>query len=177
VKIHIASGNTGDIIRNLESGQINLGFIRPVENIGSLRFFSIAHERYFLAVGHCNPLVERDEISIDDLRDQKIIAFNRQNLSFSERYFNEKFEAYDLTKNIAYTCDDTWSLVSLVAAGLGIGFAPEWTLELPNRAFELKKVKGIDFRIGLGVAWNKEDPTASRDDIVDIARSLARPGR
>ncbi len=55
--------------------------------------------------------------------------------------------------------------------------APEWTEGLPNRAFELKAVRGIDFRIGLGVAWNKEDPTASRDDIVDIARSLARPGR
>jgi DNA-binding transcriptional LysR family regulator len=166
VKIPIASGNTGEIIRNLESGQINLGFIRPVENIGSLR-----------AVGHGNPLAERDEITIDDLSDQKIIAFSRQNLSFTERYFDEKFEAYDLTKNIAYTCDDTYSLVSLVAAGLGIGFAPEWTLQLPNRAFELKKVRGIDFRIGLGVAWNKEDPTAARDDIVDIARSLARPGR
>jgi hypothetical protein len=49
--------------------------------------------------------------------------------------------------------------------------------DLPNHAFELRKVRGIDFRIGLGVAWNKEDPTALRDDIVDIARSLARPGR
>ncbi|KQV21610.1 LysR family transcriptional regulator [Rhizobium sp. Root1203] len=177
VRIHISSGNTGDIIRSLESGQINLGFIRPVENIGCLRFCSIAHERYHLAVAHSNPLASREEITIDDLRDQKIIAFNRQNLSFTERYFNEKFEEYDLTANIAYSCDDTYSLVSLVSAGLGIGFAPEWTLDLPNRAFELKKVRGIDFRIGLGVAWNKDDPTASRDDIIDIARSLARPGR
>ncbi|MBY2919739.1 LysR family transcriptional regulator, partial [Rhizobium leguminosarum] len=55
--------------------------------------------------------------------------------------------------------------------------APEWTEGLPNRAFELKAVRGIDFRIGLGVAWSKDDPTASRDDIVDIARSLARPAR
>jgi hypothetical protein len=31
------------------------------------------------------------------------------------------------------TCDDTFSLVSLVSAGLNIGIAPEWTLELPNR--------------------------------------------
>ncbi|NMN73831.1 hypothetical protein AF71_00057000, partial [Rhizobium sp. 57MFTsu3.2] len=54
---------------------------------------------------------------------------------------------------------------------------PEWTLDLPNRGFELKKVSGIDFRIGLGIAWNREDPTAGRDDIVDIARSLARAGR
>lgn len=89
------------------------------------------------------------------------------------RYFNEKFEEYDLIGNIAYSCDDTYSLVSLVSDG----FAPECTEGLPNQAFELKAVRGIDFRIGLGVAWNKEDPTASRDDFVDIARSLARPGR
>jgi len=57
------------------------------------------------------------------------------------------------------------------------GFAPEWTAELPDRDIVLKKVRGIDFKIGLGVAWNKEDPTAARDDIIDIARSLARPGR
>jgi hypothetical protein len=33
------------------------------------------------------------------------------------------------------------------------------------------KSEGIDFRIGLGVTWSKEDPTASRD------RSLARLGQ
>jgi DNA-binding transcriptional LysR family regulator len=177
IQLHISSGTTQEIVRHLESGQINLGFIRPVENIGALRFFSIAHDRYLLAVEKNNPLAARDDIGIEDLRDQKIIAFSRQNLSYTERYFTEKFEEYDLTKNIAYSCDDSFSLVSLVSAGLGIGFAPEWTKDLPNRNFELRKVKGIDFKIGLGVAWSKEDPTASRDDIIDIARSLARPGR
>ncbi|WEX74733.1 LysR family transcriptional regulator [Sinorhizobium numidicum] len=157
--------------------KINLGFIRPVENIGALRFFSIAQERYLLAVEKQSPLAAQSEIGLEDLRDQKIISFSRANLSYTERYFTEKFEEHDLTKNIAYSCDDSFSLVSLVSAGLGIGFAPEWTQDLPNRNFELRKVRGVDFRIGLGVAWNKEDPTASRDDIIDIARSLARPGR
>lgn len=49
--------------------------------------------------------------------------------------------------------------------------------DLPNCGFELKKVRGVDFKIRLGAAWNKEDPTAARDDIIDIARSLVRPGR
>jgi DNA-binding transcriptional LysR family regulator len=79
-----------------------------------------------------------------------------------------------LTRNIAYSCDDTFSLVSLVSAGLGVGFAPEWTADLPNRNVELREVRGIEFKIGLGVAWNTDDPTTARDDIVDIARSLAR---
>ncbi|WP_312366114.1 LysR family transcriptional regulator [Ensifer sp.] len=177
IELHISSGSTNDIIRRLENGQINLGFIRPVENIGSLRFFSIAHERYLLALEKKSVLLTRSEIDIEDLKGEKIISFSRQNLSYTERYFAEKFEEHDLAKNVAYTCDDTFSLVSLVSAGLGIGFAPEWTLDLPNRNFELRKVRGVDFRIGLGVAWSKDDPTAARDDIIDIARSLVRAGR
>ncbi|MCB5202615.1 LysR family transcriptional regulator [Neorhizobium sp. T786] len=175
MRMHIASGNTSDIIRSIESGQLNLGFIRPVENIGSLRFFSISHERYLLAVPKDSPLAAMEDIGIEDLRDQKIISFSRSNLSYTERYFAEKFDEHDLLGNVTYSCDDTFSLVSLVSAGLGVGFAPEWTRDLPNRNFELKKVRGVDFKIGLGVAWNKEDPTAGRDDIIDIARSLARP--
>ncbi len=177
IRMHIESGTTDDIIRHIEAGRINLGFIRPVENIGSLRFFSIAHERYLLAVAKESALSLKSEIDLEDLRDEKIISFSRQNRSYSERYFAEKFEEHDLTDNVTYTCDDTFSLVSLVSAGLGIGFVPEWTQDLPNRGFELKKVRGVDFKIGLGVAWNREDPTAARDDIIDIARSLARPGR
>jgi DNA-binding transcriptional LysR family regulator len=177
IELHISSGSTNDIIRGLENGQINLGFIRPVENIGSLRFFSIAHERYLLALEKNSALLARGEIGIEDLKGEKIISFSRQNLSYTERYFTEKFEEHDLSKSVAYTCDDTFSLVSLVSAGLGIGFAPEWTLDLPNRNFELRKVRGVDFRIGLGVAWSKDDPTAARDDIIDIARSLVRAGK
>jgi DNA-binding transcriptional LysR family regulator len=174
IQLQIQSGTTGDIIRNLESGQINLGFIRPVENIGSLRFFSMANDDYLLAVAKDSRLARLDEIGIDDLRDQKIISFSRQNLSYTERYFAEMFAEHDLVRNIAYSCDDTFALISLVSAGLGIGFAPQWTKDFPNRNFELRKVRGVDFRIGMGVAWNTEDPTAARDDIIDIARSLVR---
>jgi len=174
IQLQVSSGSTDDIIRSLESGQLNIGFIRPVENIGSLRFFSLAHERYLLAMEKGNPLACRKEIGVEDLRDQRIISFSRQNLSYTERYFSELFAEYDLIRNIAYSCDDTFSLVSLVSAGLGVGFAPEWTADLPNRNVELRKVRGIDFKIGLGVAWNTDDPTTARDDIVDIARSLAR---
>ncbi len=67
--------------------------------------------------------------------------------------------------------DGTFSLVLLVSAGLGIGFAPEWMPYLPNRNFELREVRSVDFRIGLGVAWSKDDPTATRDDIIDIGRN------
>lgn len=63
------------------------------------------------------------------------------------------------------------------SVGLGIGVVPERTQDLPNRGFELKKVRGVDFKIGLGVACKRESRPATHDDITDIARSLVRPGR
>jgi DNA-binding transcriptional LysR family regulator len=86
-----------------------------------------------------NPLASRQEVTIEDLRAEKIIAFKRQNLSYTERYFAETFEEHGLNDNVAYTCDDTFSLISLVSSGLGVGFAPEWTGDLPGRDVVLKK--------------------------------------
>lgn len=52
---------------------------------------------------------------------------------------------------------------------------PEWTIDLPHRSF--REVEGVDFTIGMGLAWNKEDPTANREEFVEIARSLASVSR
>jgi len=177
VQIHIKSGTTDSIIRDLERGLLNFGFIRPFENIGSLRYRGIAVERYLLALSQDNPLASAPRIGLEDLRAHRIISFSRSNLTYTEKYFLEKFREYGLSENIAYTCDDTLSLISLVSAGIGIGFVPEWTRDLPNRNFLLREVDGISFNIALGIAWNKEDPTANREEILGIASALASSAR
>ena len=147
---------------DIEAGRINLGLIRPVENIGSLR----VHERYLLAVAGETQLSAKSEIDIGYVRSAKIISFSRYNLSYSQRYFTEKFERHDLTGNVAYTCDDIFSLMSLILAGLSIGFVPEWTRDPPNRGFEMKKVRGTGRLLASGVDFaacaRAYRPTAAR---------------
>ncbi|MGO6757256.1 hypothetical protein ACCS42_09210 [Rhizobium ruizarguesonis] len=62
------------------------------------------------------------------------------------------------------TYENTFSLLLLVSAGLGIGFVPEWTQDLPNRGFELKL--GAISKSGWVFAWNR-GATATPDDIID----------
>ncbi len=157
-------------------GRINLGFIRPVENIGSLRWQSIANERYLLAVPLGSPLEMAETVTMSDLKRARIIAFSRSNLSYTEKYFSSSSENTP-SRSGRLQLDDTLSLVSLVAAGIGVGFLPEWTKDLPHRSFRLREVEGVDFTIGMGLAWNKEDPTANREEFVEIARSLASVSR
>ncbi|MGN7881479.1 LysR family transcriptional regulator [Ensifer sp. 22460] len=177
IQIHVSSGSTDAIIRDLEKGRINLGFIRPVENIGSLRWQSIANERYLLAVPLGGRLETAETVTMSDLKRERIISFSRSNLTYTEKYFFEQFRKFGLLDQVACSCDDTLSLVSLVAAGMGVGFVPEWTRDLPHKSFRLREVEGVDFTIGMGLAWNKEDPTANREEIVEIARTLAAASR
>lgn len=177
IQIHVSSGSTDAIIRDLEKGRVNLGFIRPVENIGSLRWQSIANERYLLAVPLGSQLEMAETVTMNDLKRERIISFSRSNLSYTEKYFFEQFRKFGLLDQVACSCDDTLSLVSLVAAGMGVGFVPEWTRDLPHQSFRLREVEGVDFTIGMGLAWNKEDPTANREEIVEIARTLAAASR
>lgn len=172
IKIHVRTGTSEAIIREIELGTVNIGFIRPLENIGSLRCRGIGYERYLLAMATSNPLARSGKVRLDDLRSEKIIAFSRSNLSYTEGFFYQKFREYDLLGSIAYTCDDTLSLASLVSSGLGVGFVPEWMRELPNGEVTLKEVEGVDLKVGLSIAWNKEDPTANRDEIIEMAGSL-----
>lgn len=172
VKIHVRTGTSETIIREIEAGNVNVGFIRPLENLGSLRCLGIGQERYVLAMASDTALARLSKVTIDDLRARKIIAFARSNLSYTEDYFYRMFREYGLLDSIAYTCDDTLSLFSLVASGLGVGFVPEWMQELPNRAVVFRNVEEVDFSVALSIAWNKEDPTANRDEIVEMARSL-----
>ena len=175
VRIHIHNGSTEDIVREIERGNINLAFVRPIENIGSLRWQSIHREKYLLAISHDNPLCRQNVIHLNDLRKQKIISFSRSNTSYTDTYFIEKFKEYELEQQISYTCNDTLAMLALVSSKVGVGFVPEWVTQIPGRNFELRTVEGIDLRIGLGLAWSTDDPTANRDSIIELCRSLITP--
>ncbi len=172
IRIHIHNGSTDGIVREIERGQINLGFIRPIEKIGSLRWQAITREKWQLALAFDNPLCQKDTITLDDLRRQRIISFLRSSQSYSQQYFDEKFSEYGLQDQIAYTCNDTLAMLALVSAGVGVGFVPEWVASTPGRNFQLRPVEGVDLWIGLGLAWSTEDPTANRDSIIEIGRQL-----
>jgi DNA-binding transcriptional LysR family regulator len=170
--ISIKNNTTDNIIKDLERGNTNIGFVRLVGHVGALKYVTLSKENYLLAIANDNPLASSKNISIKDLRSQKIIAFERSNLTYTEKYFHDVFSEHGLLENISYTCNDTLSMISLVAAGVGVAFLPEWVQLMPKQNFHLRKVKGIEMKISMGLAWNGSDPIANKDEILKIAHSF-----
>ena len=157
IRIHIHNGTTDAIVREIERGQINLGFIRPIEKIGSLRWQAITREKWRLALAYDNPLCNKETITLEDLRRQRIISFSRSSKSYSENYFMQKFKEYELESQIAYTCNDTLAMLALIAAG--VGFVPEWVTGTPGGEFSAAVRGGggpVD-RAGAGLEYGGSD--------------------
>ena len=173
IRINIKSDSTDNIVREIERGNINIGFVRPIEKISSLRYRNISSENYLLAVYNDNPILKKEKIHISDIRDQKIIGFERSNLTYTEKYFQKIFTEHGILENVAFTCNDTLSLISLVAAGVGVGFVPEWARDFSKQNLTLRKVEEIDLKIKMGIAWSEEDPVANKEEIIEIARSFS----
>lgn len=97
IQIHVSSGSTDAIIRDLEKGRINLGFIRPVENIGSLRWQSIANERYLLAVPLGSRLETAETVTMSDLKRNGSSPFPAQ------IYLTRKSTSSSSSENLAFS--------------------------------------------------------------------------
>jgi len=64
IRIHIRNGTTESIVRDIERGQVNIGFVRPLDNNGALRWQAITEERYLLAVSKDNALAEAQTVTL-----------------------------------------------------------------------------------------------------------------
>jgi DNA-binding transcriptional LysR family regulator len=170
LQIHLRSDTTDNIVTDLQRGRLNFGFIRPVPNMGAISYLTLRTEHYRLAVPKKSPLATMKTVCLRDLRSQTLIALVRSNVTRTERYFSKIFQAEGLIDNIAYTCDDTLSLLALVSAGVGIGFVPEWAARLPSPDYALKSVQEIDLVLELAIAWKSDDRSPRRERIIDIAR-------
>ena len=96
--INIKSDTTDNIIKDLERGNTNIGFVRLVGHVGALKYLTISKEDYFLAISNDNPIASNKSISIKDLRAQKIISFERSHLTYTEKYFHDVFAEHGLRR-------------------------------------------------------------------------------
>lgn len=175
IQINIQTGTTESISREIERGNIHIGFLRRTEKISSMRYHNISTDNYLLAIPKDNPLSEAKIIALGDLRGQKIIGFENTNILYVETYFKAKFIEHNIQENVVLVCRNTLSMTALITAGFGVGFVPEWASDFPNRNFTLRKVEGINLKISLGAAWRKDDPIANNAEIMAITKSLTSP--
>ena len=123
--IHITEDKSHSLIPRLISGWLDIIFVRPPEDVdATLTTRFIANESCVLAVPALHRLVSYDEVSIDDFFNEPVIVPERRTRPHSHDLTMNVFKAGGRSPVIAQYAEEKQTILSLVAAGLGIALVP-----------------------------------------------------
>ncbi len=108
--------------------------------------FAQSHESWKLFDEPCliglsrnHPLAARASLSLKDLKNEKFITLPKDNSLGALTY--EFFYKYDLSPQIAFECDNQYSLASFVSLGSGIGLFPSLTYRPTDASIVYKTIE------------------------------------
>lgn len=156
--IHIIEDKTINLIPKLKSGWLDIIFIREPQSIdASLAVRFITRESCVLAVPIQHALADRERVAVADFQHEAMIIPDRRTRPHSHDLTMSLFKLAGFTPHIAQFAEEKQTILSLVAAGLGLAVVPASyrtmnsdsvryiALDLPEQ------IKGLP----LSIAWQK----------------------
>lgn len=166
-------------LRLLLSGRLDLAFVRPPVRESSLRYEFLMYETLVVAMQADHALAAKERIDIHDLAPMPLIVPARQVRPHSYKAVMRAFQAAGEEARIVLEAAERQTMVSLVAAGIGLALVPNWVSKL--------QVTGVVYRrlqfessmeepeAALGLAWSEDLRSRPCQLFVDLVHtSLAK---
>jgi DNA-binding transcriptional LysR family regulator len=160
---------TAEQIRMLESGALDIGFLRlPIGGHTQLEVVTVHREPFVLVVPASHPLAERKRVRLSEVSGQDFVMYDRLHApGFHDLVFGILRNA-GIVPNVRQTAGEMPTLISLVAAGMGISILPESAVK-HNVAAVVGCEIADDIPLSeIGLASNKDTDSA----VIENFRSL-----
>ncbi|MBO4225276.1 LysR family transcriptional regulator [Bradyrhizobium neotropicale] len=176
VDLHLREATTLEIIRGLESGELDVGVLRtPVFDIGDIALEALCREEMILLLPKSHPLRDQESMRLEDLRNEAFIGYDRTRLP---NYRNLSLSACTMAgfqPQIVEEAAHLHTLIALVESGIGMALAPA-VARIPgsNRVRHARlTVQGAPIMIGLALATRRGESRPARDAFVAALRQAA----
>ncbi|OAP41859.1 LysR family transcriptional regulator [Sinorhizobium americanum] len=163
------------LIPKLLAGGLDLAFIRPRAGMSrNLVVEQLLYETAVVAVPTMHRLAERGNVSVSDLKEQPLIVPDRRSRPHSYDLTLMLFAEAGLHPRISQVADEKQTIVSMVAAGIGLAIVPRWTSTLAASGVRFLPLQGEAGepmqKLPLAVAWMKAVRDPSRDAMLNLLR-------
>lgn len=157
----------------LKTGEIDLGLLRPPVEDPEITAETIRRDRLLIALPAGHEFAARDEIAIADLRDADFIGHAGAGRSRMSALVSTLCLRAGFSPRIRHEVEETSTLITLVAAGLGVAVVPEPTAALGVSGVVYRPASGRDASIELLAAYRTADASPLIANVVDVMRTGA----
>jgi DNA-binding transcriptional LysR family regulator len=174
VATRLVEARSVQIVPQLLSGKLELGFIRPPPPQAGLRFEWLLQEKPVVALPGDHPLATRRRLKLEDLRGLPLILPPRATRPHSHGVVARLFALLGEAPVVAQEAEEKQTMIGLVAAGIGLALLPEWAarMRLPGVAYRPLDLPESTLlpEWSLGVAWVASRPSLPRDHFLAMLR-------
>lgn len=154
----------------LAAGEIDLALLRPPVVDAGLTTEIIRRDSLLVALPEGHRLAKRKTLAVSDLRDEDFVAHVGGGRSVMGSFVTTLCADAGFTPRVRHEVEETSTLVTLVAAGLGVALVPAPTSALDIAGVVYRPLQPRSLGVELVAAW----PASAHDQLVrKVVKALA----
>ncbi|MFD4836702.1 LysR substrate-binding domain-containing protein [Achromobacter sp. NPDC058515] len=178
VRVTLTESNTISLLRGLRAGDVDVAFVRPPYVLDPEHESErVLDEPMLVALPPDHPLSRKRSIPIAALADEDFVLYPRPIGAGLYDAIQSACQRAGFAPRVIQEAPQMASIVSLVAAGVGISVVPAAMRHMGAEGIEYRPIKGDAPHALLDMAYRRHDRSIAAENAVDMLRRLAHPER
>ena len=163
-------------VARLLDGTLDLGLLRPPVRERELSTEVLRSEPLVAVLPESHPLADADAVPLERLEGEPFVTYPSHFRSVLHDAVEDACAAHGFKPLAAHEVAETATLVSFVAAGLGVSLVPASVRNMTVQGAVYRPLADDATRVELAVAWRRDDDRPVLARALDvIRRELPRP--
>ncbi|PZX14876.1 DNA-binding transcriptional LysR family regulator [Palleronia aestuarii] len=172
VIIDVRHLGTGDQLRTLEAGEINIALIRPTGQAPFMQTRRLVSEPLLAALPRTHRLADRAELRLSDFEGEDMVGYADVLGAPYSGVVAEAFRRAGVHPRVVQKCTHTMTIATHVASGLGLAIVPSWISNMRSPRLVFRPMPELDQGIDLLIAWPSGETAPVILDFVQTAERV-----
>jgi DNA-binding transcriptional LysR family regulator len=151
-------------------GNIDVGFVRPPVELPGLESEVIFQELLMVALPECHPLCQGKTVAVRSLMHESFIQFPRVLAPGLYDPIISLCQQFGFSPNVVQEAIQMQTIVSLVAAEMGVAIVPASLQNLQRKGVVYKPLAEVTPLVAIALVWRKF-PSPAVQRFVEVART------
>jgi len=162
-------------VEGLLAGTLDLGLLRPPVRERELAVEVVRREPLVAVLPEAHRLAREATVPLEELASEPFVVYPSHFRSVVHDAVEETCAAHGFLPRVALEVSETATLVSFVAAGLGVSLVPESVRHMTVHGAVYRPLSRDAAAVELALAWRREDASTVLERALEVVRrDLAR---
>lgn len=169
VEVALREMTTPEQVRALEEGHIQIGLLRLPISSPLVNTKVVRQEPIVCVLPEGHSLAQRERIAVPMLAHEPFVLQSRQ---LGGGYYVQLMKlclSFGFSPNVIQEVTETYAIVSLVAAGIGVSLVPLSTRAIRNQGVVYRELEGTTAQTEIAIAWQHNDHSMIVQNFLSVA--------